>query len=158
MTDITADNAAFAGGNGTQTTAEKAIDDNPAVVRRLILAAFTMLFVELALIRWLGANVVHLSYFSNFVLLGSFLGIGAGFLISRKSWSIWPFSLPLLAVLVIAVVKFPVTIEQSGSDIIYFSSLKVYGPPAWLALPLVFVTVLPSSPVQPSWSDVALPN
>ncbi len=141
MTDITADNAAFAGGNGSQATAEKAIDDNPAVVRRLILAAFTMLFVELALIRWLGANVVHLSYFSNFVLLGSFLGIGAGFLISRKSWSIWPFSLPLLAVLVIAVVKFPVTIEQSGSDIIYFSSLKVYGPPAWIALPLVFVTV-----------------
>ena len=51
---------------------------------------------ELALIRWLGANVVHLSYFSNFVLLGSFLGIGAGFLVSRKSWSIWPVFLPLL--------------------------------------------------------------
>jgi uncharacterized membrane protein len=43
--------------------------------------------LELALIRWLGANVVHLSYFSNFVLLGSFLGIGVGFLISRKTWS-----------------------------------------------------------------------
>ena len=30
-----------------------------------------MLFLELALIRWLGANIVHLGYFSNFVLLGS---------------------------------------------------------------------------------------
>ena len=49
-----------------------------------------MLFLELALIRWLGANVVHLSYFSNFVLLGSFLGIGLGFLISRKTWSVLP--------------------------------------------------------------------
>ena len=38
------------------------------------------LFVELALIRWLGANVLYLAYFSNVVLLGSFLGIGAGFL------------------------------------------------------------------------------
>src|SRR6195952_5074896 len=50
------------------------------VVGRLMLGSATMLFLELALIRWLGANVVHLSYFSNFVLLGSFLGIGLGFL------------------------------------------------------------------------------
>ncbi len=39
-----------------------------------------MLFLELCLIRWLGANLVHLAYFSNFVLLGSFLGVGLGFL------------------------------------------------------------------------------
>ena len=47
---------------------------------RLLLASFLMLFLELSLIRWSGAEVVHLSYFSNFVLLGSFLGIGLGFL------------------------------------------------------------------------------
>ncbi|MDX3899945.1 MAG: class I SAM-dependent methyltransferase [Sphingobium sp.] len=98
-----------------------------------------MLFLELALIRWLGANVVHLSYFSNFVLLGSFLGIGAGFLISRKSWSIWLVSLPLLTILVIGVLLFPITIERTGSDMIYFTSLEVSGPPAWLALPLLFL-------------------
>ncbi|TIX52147.1 spermidine synthase [Alteraurantiacibacter aquimixticola] len=100
-----------------------------------------MLFLELALIRWLGSNVIHLSYFSNFVLLGSFLGIGAGFLISRKDWSVWPFSLPLLTILLIGVTLFPVTIQRSGSDIIYFTSLQVSGPPAWLALPLVFLLV-----------------
>jgi hypothetical protein len=44
-----------------------------STVRRLLLASFLMLFLELALIRWLGANVVHLSYFSNFVLLGGSL-------------------------------------------------------------------------------------
>lgn len=109
-----------------------------AVARRLVLAAFLMLFVELALIRWLGSNLVHLSYFSNFILLGSFLGIGAGFLISRKSWSVWPISLPLLAVLAIGVIKFPVQIERSGSDMIYFTALGVSGPPAWLVLPVVF--------------------
>ena len=47
---------------------------------RLVLLAFLMLFVELTLIRWLGANVLYLAYFSNIVLLGSFLGIGLGFL------------------------------------------------------------------------------
>src|SRR6267154_27418 len=47
---------------------------------RLFALSFLMLFVELALIRWTGANILYLSYFSNFVLLGSFLGIGLGFL------------------------------------------------------------------------------
>ena len=56
-----------------------------AVVRRLMLGSALMLFLELALIRWLGSNVVHLCYFSNFVLLGSFLGIGLGFLIARHA-------------------------------------------------------------------------
>ncbi len=69
-----------------------------AVVRRLVLGSALMLFLELALIRWLGSNIVHLSYFSNFVLLGSFLGIGLGFLIARKSWSVLPYAPVLLAV------------------------------------------------------------
>src|SRR5260370_31704137 len=47
---------------------------------QLVLLSFLMLFVELALIRWSGALVVYLSYFSNFVLLGRVLGIGIPFL------------------------------------------------------------------------------
>lgn len=122
------------------TTGAPARDDRNAVVR-LLLASGLMLFLELALIRWLGANVVHLSYFSNFVLLGSFLGIGVGFLISRKSWSVWPLSLPLLCLLVLGVLAFPVAIERNGSDVIFFTALEVRGPPAWLALPIVFLLV-----------------
>ena len=124
--------------------------DDPAVLTRLLLASGLMLFVELALIRWLGSSVVHLSYFSNFVLLGSFLGIGAGFLISRKEWSIWPISLPLLAILVIGVIQFPVSIERQGSDLIYFTALEIEGPPAWLALPVVFglVAVILAGPAE----------
>jgi Spermine/spermidine synthase domain len=110
-------------------------------VVRLVLASCLMLFLELALIRWLGANVIHLSYFSNFVLLGSFLGIGAGFLISRKSWSIWPASMPLLSFLIVGVLSFPVTIERAGSDVIYFTAFEASGPPAWLALPIIFAMV-----------------
>ena len=66
-------------GQTTSVPTVTAVDG--AVVRRLILGSALMLFLELALIRWLGANIVHLSYFTNFVLLGSFLGIGIGFLI-----------------------------------------------------------------------------
>ena len=112
-----------------------------AVVRRLLLGSALMLFLELALIRWLGSNVVHLSYFSNFVLLGSFLGIGLGFLISRRGWSILPATPVILALLVIFTFLEPVTIDRAGDDVIYFTSLSATGPPAWLVLPLIFVLV-----------------
>ena len=112
-----------------------------AVVRRLVLGSALMLFLELALIRWLGSNIVHLSYFSNFVLLGSFLGIGIGFLVSRRSWTLVPVAPLLLALLVVGVRLFPVSLDRTGSDVIYFTSLQATGPPAWLVLPVVFVVV-----------------
>ena len=108
-------------------------------VARLVLGSCLMLFLELALIRWLGANVVHLSYFTNFVLLGSFLGIGLGFLIARESWSVLPWSPVLLALLVVGVRVFPVSIDRAGTDVIYFTSLRTTGPPAWLVLPIIFL-------------------
>ena len=112
-----------------------------AVVRRLVLGSALMLFLELALIRWLGSNIVHLSYFSNFVLLGSFLGIGIGFLVSRRSWSLIPAAPVLLALLVFGVRQWPVSLDRTGSDVIYFTSLTANGPPAWVVLPVVFVVV-----------------
>jgi hypothetical protein len=44
----------------------------PAV--RLFLISFVILFLEVALIRWMPAYVRLLSYFSNFILLAAFLG------------------------------------------------------------------------------------
>ena len=52
--------------------------------RSLFLASFLMLFVELALIRGTTAAVVYLSFFTNLVLLASFLGIGLGFLRAQR--------------------------------------------------------------------------
>ena len=49
----------------------------PASPSRLAFASFLMLFVELALIRWIAANNVFVIAASNFVLLASFLGIGS---------------------------------------------------------------------------------
>ncbi len=107
----------------------------------LLLASFLMLFVELVLIRWAGAYVVYLSYFSNFVLLGSFLGIGIGFLRARKGPDLFPWALIGLVVLTGAVKGLPVVIDRSGSDLIYFGALKTTGLPAWVMLPFVFLSV-----------------
>lgn len=112
-----------------------------ATPRRLVLASALMLFLELALIRWLGANIVHLSYFANFVLLGSFLGIGLGFLIARTSRRWLPWSLVVLAALTAFVRVAPVSIDRSSDEIIYFTSLGTSGPPAWVTLPAIFVAV-----------------
>ncbi|GAB7006686.1 hypothetical protein JCM18899A_41590 [Nocardioides sp. AN3] len=108
-------------------------------VPRLVLGSALMLFLELALIRWLGANIVHLSYFTNFVLLGSFLGVGLGFLISRRSWSVLPWTPVLLAALVVVVRLVPVSIDRANADVIFFTSLHTTGPPSWLVLPVVFL-------------------
>jgi spermine/spermidine synthase len=105
---------------------------------RLFVASFLMLFVELVLIRWLGAHVVYLSYFSNFVLLGSFLGIGIGFL--RSDSDTWFARAPmLLAILLAAVIVAPVEIDRTGGNLVFFGSEQTTGLPIWATLPLVFL-------------------
>ncbi|HVF54021.1 MAG TPA: spermidine synthase [Actinomycetota bacterium] len=108
---------------------------------RLILLSALMLFVEIALIRWTGSNVVYLSYFSNFVLLGSFLGIGLGFLRARSKVNLWPWAPVALSLLVAFVLVFPVKINRSGSDVIYFGEFSSTGLPTWLTLPIIFIFV-----------------
>jgi hypothetical protein len=102
-----------------------------------------MLFVELALIRWAGANVLYLSYFSNFVLLASFLGIGLGFLRARSRVDLFQLAPVALAALVAFVLLFPVQIDRSGGDLIYFGALDraQSGLPIWVTLPLLFLAV-----------------
>ena len=105
---------------------------------RLVLSSGLMLFIELALIRWLSANVVHLGYFSNFVLLGSFLGVGLGFLRWNPNRG-KPYYFPIaLALLVAFVGIFPVEVDRGGSDVIFFTALTTSGPPSWLVLPVIF--------------------
>jgi SAM-dependent methyltransferase len=104
----------------------------------LFLASFLMLFVELVLIRWAGAYVVYLSYFANFILLGSFLGIGIGFLRARKQPDLFRFAPVVLALFLGLVVGFPATIDRTGGDLVYFG-VQTHGLPVWLLLPFVFV-------------------
>lgn len=97
-----------------------------------------MLFLELALIRWTGSNIVHLSYFTNFVLLGSFLGIGLGFLRVGRTTRQPYYSPIVLAILVPIILLFPVTVDRQAEGILYWTSLSTSGPPAWLILPVIF--------------------
>src|SRR4051794_5610161 len=109
---------------------------------RLVAASFLVLFVELFLIRWTGSNVVYLSFFSNFVLLGSFLGIGIGFLRAHSRVRLFPFAPAALAALVVFVRVFHVEIDRSsGSQLLYFGTYSRSGLPLWATLPIVFGAV-----------------
>src|SRR6516165_4475792 len=50
----------------------------------LFLVGFLVLFFELACIRWFAAYVVFLQFFTNVVLIASFLGMSCGCLAARK--------------------------------------------------------------------------
>lgn len=111
---------------------------------RIFLASFLVLFLEVALIRWMPAYIRLLAYFSNFILLASFLGIGVGCLLapSRRRLFTW---FPLIQAAVIAMVYFfrlEVAVSTTGS--IYFSSgtaEQVVVVESTMLLPLIFVIV-----------------
>src|ERR1700720_1727418 len=106
--ELPAENGAAQANNGSAPTVNGAA---PAKIR-LFGLSFLMLFVELALIRWTGANIVYLSYFSNFVLLGSFLGIGLGFLRAKSRVDLFRWAPVALALLILFVLVFPVQVSR----------------------------------------------
>lgn len=107
---------------------------------RLVLLSFLMLFVELALIRWTSAYVAYLAYFTNFVLLASFLGIGVGFLRARDDRAALSRApLPLVA-LTVFVLLFPVQVSRAHGRSLT-GLFGMFALPVWLTLPIIFVLV-----------------
>jgi len=106
--------------------------------RRLVLLSFLMLFVELGLIRWTGAYNVYLSFFTNFILLASFLGVGVGFLRGGASGSLFRFAPLLLAALVVFVAVFPVEGARVEGELRVVGGFGWPALPRWVSLPSLF--------------------
>jgi hypothetical protein len=110
---------------------------------RIFLVSFTLLFFELLCIRWIPAYVRYLSYFTNFILLASFLGMGLGILAARRAtFRFPPFSfMVLLLAAVVAVNRFELNI--SSTDVLYFGSGThgVARAESFILLPLIFTFV-----------------
>ncbi|MBV9689386.1 MAG: hypothetical protein JO202_06720 [Ktedonobacteraceae bacterium] len=107
---------------------------------RTFLISFAMLFFELLCIRWIPSYVRYLSYFNNFLLLASFLGIGLGMLSARRE-RFWfpPFPL-LLAVLVLIIAKTKFELAINSTQVLYFgvASQQSAQSENFLVLPLIF--------------------
>ncbi|MEZ5318801.1 MAG: methyltransferase domain-containing protein [Vicinamibacterales bacterium] len=112
---------------------------------RTALASFLVLFLEVALIRWLPAYVRLLAYFSNVILLGAFLGIGLGCLLaaSRRRLFAW-FPLVQLGLMVgVYLLRLEVGVPTVGS--IYFTSgtsERVTLVESSVLLPAIFLAVV----------------
>lgn len=67
---------------------------------RMALLSACGLLLELALIRWVGAEVRAFAYFKNFVLIGAFVGFGVGFALGPRPTRLLPLTFVGAALLV----------------------------------------------------------
>lgn len=98
----------------------------------LLVISGLILFLELALIRWLPAHVLYLSFFTNTVLLASFVGMSIGCMIARKPGRELRRTPVLLAItlaigLVVqifrkAVERHTAVGDQASPDVVYFGT------------------------------------
>src|SRR6266487_3772435 len=107
---------------------------------RTFLVSFTILFFELFCIRWIPSYVRYLSYFNNFLLMASFLGIGLGMLSARRE-RFWfpPFSV-LVALLVVVIAKTQFTLLIDSTQVLYYGITDQQSAQAenFLVLPIIF--------------------
>src|SRR5262249_34006409 len=107
---------------------------------RLFFSSLVMLFVELALIRWITANNVYVTEATNFVLLASFLGIGIGFLNAASSRDYLRWTPLALLALVTFVLEFPVVLHSSvGGPLIFSGAGQARALPQPVSFGLVFL-------------------
>lgn len=67
----------------------------------LFLISFLLLFLELSSIRWFGSTVAFLTFFTNLVLMGCFLGMSVGCLAASRTRNYLAWTLPLTFVAVV---------------------------------------------------------
>lgn len=111
---------------------------------RIFLASFLVLFLEIALIRWMPAYIRLLAYFSNFILLASFLGIGVGCLLASSRARLFPWFAALQLLVVAAVYAFRLEVGVTSPGSLYFTSgtdRPVVAVESTLLLPLLFIVV-----------------
>ena len=111
----------------------------------LFLSSFLVLFLEIALIRWMPAYVRLLAYFSNFILLATFLGGGLGCLLAnrRRSLITWFPLAQLIVIVAVDRLRLEVAVPASSTNI-YFTSgtaAPVVSVESTMLLPLLFVIV-----------------
>src|SRR5229473_3186031 len=107
---------------------------------RTFLVSFTLLFFELFCIRWIPSYVRYLSYFNNFLLMASFLGIGLGMLSARRERFWFPPFPVLVALLVVIIAKTKFQLLINSTQVLYYGIADQQSAQAenFLVLPIIF--------------------
>src|SRR5262249_49470729 len=120
----------------------------PQSLRRsdLFLISLLLLFLELCCIRWLPAHVLFLTFFTNTVLLASFLGMSLGCLAANHRRNYLPWTPVLLAVAMLLglgcdalhnkLAQFVDVGHQSSPQMVYFGTEYHFGDASKSGLPI----------------------
>src|SRR5436190_8407042 len=92
---------------------------------RIFLTSFALLFFELLCIRWIPSYIRYLSYFNNFILMASFLGMGLGILSARRERFWFPPFPVMLLILTVAVGLNRFDLPITSIDVLYFGDAQV---------------------------------
>ncbi len=96
----------------------------------LTLTSFIVLFQELALIRWMSAEVRVLAYFPNIVLISAFLGLGIGTMRAGRRlhlW-LWPVSLGILVLTTLFMHRIAFT-SRNATEYLWLLYVDIPGAP-----------------------------
>ena len=111
----------------------------------LVAFSAAALYFELAIIRFTAAEVLYLGYFSNFILISSFVGLGLGFLSARKKHNL-DFYLPFLLLFLFSLVlvsQFDVEILKNHFGLFFFGNIRGRaGLPGALLLVILFIATV----------------
>jgi SAM-dependent methyltransferase len=110
----------------------------------LFLVSALILFLELACIRWFPAHVLFLTFFTNIVLLASFLGMSLGCLAAshRRNYLVWTpivLALTLVAAFMVEEYRYRLGIgvgNQASPQMIFFGTESPAGDIAQFVIPI----------------------
>jgi SAM-dependent methyltransferase len=121
--------------------------DRPAL--DLFLISWLVLFLELACIRWFPAHVLFLTFFTNTVLLASFVGMSVGCLVARSPTRYLCQTPYLLAIAIAAGLAVDLSSEtlqrvfnvgnQANPDVVYFGTEAISENPLPFTIPIEVV-------------------
>lgn len=108
--------------------------------QQIFLISFALLFLELSLIRYLPSQISYLGYYTNFILLAAFVGIGGGMLVAKKH-NVIGGSFPWLLLMLIAVCSlFPVSVYPDAvGEVHFFSNFRGFVLPEAVVVPFIFI-------------------
>ncbi len=110
---------------------------------QIFLLSFLILFLELSLIRFLPAQIAGLGYYTNFILLASFIGISAGILMAGKEWELkWYFPWMLLLLIYLSTrLTFSILPNPVGEIHFLFVPLPGKQLPEIVLIPVLFCII-----------------
>lgn len=100
-------------GTSSPTTGSPSVKTQREARQELFVASFAALFLEIMLIRWVPSYERMLAYFTNFMLISSFLGLGLGAISARRNWM--RFQIPLILGLTIIAILFRQYVKTFGA-------------------------------------------